>query len=327
MKRLFYFAAALPLLLTSCNKEDVTSDYDNTPVPLSVNATIGISSESISRSLVTGAAFGEESDIGIFITGTGYTPKVTIYTFDGSAWNLKPDPVQSPIYLNSKATVYGFYPVTEPSSGSPITANTTDKTIPVTVASSYNAIATDVPDNQADYLYATDGTNATTMAEVSKSDPNASLKFYHALSQLSFVINKGENFSGTGTLTSLTVAAETSNITGTGTLKLNGTGIELSGSLSKSITLTGSTTINAYNVTPSTNVIATALVAPLATKQEVTLTMKIDGQDYTGTISNAEWAAGSNYIYTVTVGSGTLTITSVSIQGWVNVGSGSVTVE
>lgn len=174
---------------------------------------------------------------------------------------------------------------------------------------------------------AKDASDGSTMAKVTKSNPNASLKFYHALSQLSFIINKAENFGGEGTLTSLSVTATDDNITGTGTLKLDGTGITLSGSLSKSITMTGSTTINAYNTAPSSNVIAKALVAPLATAQNVTLNMTIDGQSYTGTISNVTWAAGKKYTYTVTVGGGTMSISAVSIQDWVDGGSGNVIVD
>ncbi len=319
MKRWIYVAAVLPLLLASCDKEKLIETTDNTPVPLSIDATIGISSEITSRSLVSGTSFGDGSDIGIFVTGTGYTPVVTIYTYEESAWSLKTtDPAQSPIYLTkNEATVYGFYPVTEPSTSDAITADTEAKTIPVVIASSYSGFA--VPKSQADYLYATDGT-ATTMETVSKASPEASLTFYHALSQLSFIVNKAEDFGGTGSLTSLKVTASDS-ITGSGTLKLDSTGITLNETASKSIELTGSDTINAYSATPSTNVIATALVAPLTTSQNVKLTMTIDGVDYTGTISNAEWEAGSNYIYTVTVGGGTLTITSVSIQDWVNVDS------
>ena len=313
MKRWIYVAAVLPLLLASCDKEKLIETTDNTPVPLSIDASIGITSEIMSRSLVSGTSFGDGSDIGIFVTGTGYTPVVTIYTYEESAWSLKTtDPAQSPIYLTkNEATVYGFYPATAADANT-----TTNKTIPITIASSYEEFA--VPESQADYLYATDGTGATTMEKVSKTSPNASLTFYHALSQLSFIVNKADNFGGTGTLTSLSATAATSNITGTGTLKLDGSGITLSETASKSITLTGSTTINAPS---STTVTATALVAPFATAQTVTLTMTIDGQEYTGTISNAKWEAGSNYIYTVTVGGGTLTITSVSIQDWVNVDS------
>ena len=315
MKRWIYVAAVLPLLLASCDKEKLIETTDNTPVPLSIDASIGITSEIMSRSLVSGTSFGDGSDIGIFVTGTGYTPVVTIYTYEESAWSLKTtDPAQSPIYLTkNEATVYGFYPATAADANT-----TTNKTIPITIASSYEEFA--VPESQADYLYATDGTGATTMEKVSKASPEASLTFYHALSQLSFIVNKAEDFGGTGSLTSLKVTAS-DNITGSGTLKLNGSGITLSETASKSIELTGSDTINAYSATPSTNVIATALVAPLTTSQNVKLTMTIDGVDYTGTISNAEWEAGSNYIYTVTVGGGTLTITSVSIQDWVNVDS------
>jgi hypothetical protein len=320
MKRLFIFAAVLPLLLTSCDKEKLDDATDNIPVPLSIQATIDISSGSTSRSLVRGDTLPGSSEIGIFVTGTGYTPQVSIYTLEGSEWTTP-----NPIYLTkNEATVYGFYPTIEPSDSVSIRANTTDKTIPITVASSYNAIASDVPATQADYLYAKGASEGSTMAKVTKSNPNASLKFYHALSQLSFIINKADNFGGTGNLTSLTVTTTSDNITGAGTLKLDGSGITLSGSLSKSITMTGSTTINASS---STVVTATALVAPLTSSQSVTLTMTIDGQNYTGTISGATWEAGKNYIYTVTVGGGTLTITSVSIQGWVDVGSGNVIVD
>ena len=326
MKRWIYVAAVLPLLVASCDKEKLIDTTDNTPVPLSIDATIGISSEITSRSLVSGSSFGNGSDIGIFVTGTGYTPVVTIYTYDGSAWSLRTTPAQSPIYLTkNEATVYGFFPVTEPSTSQPITANTSDKTIPVTIASSYSGFT--VPESQADYLYATDGNSATTMEKVSKASSTALLTFYHALSQLSFIVNKAEDFGGTGNLTSLSVTAASSNITGTGTLKLDGTGITLSGSPSKSITMTGSVIINAYNTTPSSNVIAKALVAPFATAQNVTLNMTIDGQDYTGTINDVTWTAGSNHVYTVTVGGGTLTISPVSIKDWIEVGSGNVIVD
>ena len=322
MKRWIYVAAVLPLFLASCDKEKLIETTDNTPVPLSIDASIGITSEIMSRSLVTGETFAESSDIGIFVTGTGYTPVVTIYTSstseDNTTWTT-----QSPIYLTkNEATVYGFYPVTEPSTSDAITADTEAKTIPVTIASSYSGFT--VPESQADYLYATDGTNATTMEKVDKVNNTATLEFYHALSQLSFIVNKAKNFGGTGTLTSLKVEAASDSITGSGMLQLDGSGITLSETASKSITLTDSTTINDPS---STTVIGTALVAPLTTPQKVTLTMTIDGQSYTGTISEAAWEAGKKYTYTVTVGGGTLTITSVSIQNWVNVGSGNVTVE
>lgn len=321
MKRWIYVAAVLPLLLASCDKEKLIETTDNTPVPLSIDASIGITSEIMSRSLVTGETFAESSDIGIFVTGTGYTPVVTIYTSstseDNTTWTT-----QSPIYLTkNEATVYGFYPVTEPSTSDAITADTEAKTIPVTIAPSYSVFT--IPASQADYLYATDGSSATTMETVSKTSPNASLTFYHALSQLSFIVNKADNFGGTGTLTSLSATAATSNITGTGTLKLDGSGITLSETASKSITLTDSTTINDPS---STTVIGTALVAPLTTPQKVTLTMTIDGQNYTGTINDVTWTAGSNHIYTVTVGGGTLTISPVSIKDWIEVDSGSVEV-
>ncbi|HOM62665.1 MAG TPA: fimbrillin family protein [Dysgonamonadaceae bacterium] len=319
MKRWIYVAAVLPLLVASCDKEKLIDTTDNTPVPLSIDATIGtigISSEITPRSLVSGSSFGDGSDIGIFVTGNGYTPVVTIYTYGGSAWSLKTTPAQSPIYLTkNEATVYGFYPATAADANT-----TTNKTIPITIASSYEGFT--VPESQADYLYATDGNSATTMEKVSKASPEASLTFYHALSQLSFIVNKAENFGGTGSLTSLKVEAVSDNITGSGTLNLDGTGITLNETVSKSITLTGSATINSPS---GTDVTATALVAPLAS-QSVELTMIIDEQSYTGNISGAVWEAGKKYSYTVTVGGGELIIESVTIKDWENGGSGNVIV-
>ena len=91
MKRLFIFAAVLPLLLASCDQEKLDDANDNTPVPLSIQASIGISSESTFRSLVSGTAFPGSSEIGIFVTGEGYDPVVTIYTTaNGTVWSLNP---------------------------------------------------------------------------------------------------------------------------------------------------------------------------------------------------------------------------------------------
>ena len=319
MKKMYVFAAVLQaLLLTACSSdENLESDE------LIITADMDVTNGGVStRSLVTGSAFASDSTIGVFITGTGYTPAATVFTYSGSSWTGA-----SSIYLTGNtATVYGYYP-------SGLTPNTTAITVPVTVTTTLSENAFSASANaQADYMYAVE-TGETTQETVTKSASGATLTFKHALSELTFIVNKSAEFGGAGNLTNITLTKTTGTFPG-GIGAMSLTDGTLSLSTVGSISLTNSTGVS-INAASGTTATATALVAPTTllnagSTSDVTLSMIIDGFTYTKTLpitTVSAWTAGNNYSYTVTVAGGTLTITSVAITDWTSVAADGVTIE
>ncbi|MGE4587260.1 MAG: fimbrillin family protein, partial [Mangrovibacterium sp.] len=237
----------------------------------------------------------------------GYTSTAATYTYSssGGSWTGS-----SSIYLTkSSATVYGFYP-----SALTPAMNGTSSTVPVEIASAVTGF--DVSGNtQTDYMYAT-------ASGINKTSSTASLTFYHGLTELSFIVNKGLDFSGRGTLSAI-ILTSSSSIAGSGTLSLADGTVSLTGSASTTISLSGTTIINDYSETASDNVVAAVLVAPLGSSSpdNATLVLTIDGVEYTGTITAPAWEAGNNYEYRVTISGGELTIdSSVNIADWTTTG-------
>jgi hypothetical protein len=316
------------LALTGCSSENVESDDSG---ELKITASMDATNSGVStRSLVTTNAFtSANGSIGIFITGVGYTPASTTFsTTDGSSWTGS-----SSIYLTGNAaTVYGFYPSTQSPSNSQMTATTPVVSVNVPTALSVNAFDAST-NSQQDYMYAISGkADATTQATVTKSSATASLLFKHALSELTFIVNKSAEFGGTGNLTNITLTKTSGTFPSeNGTMSVVDGALSLS--TSTSISLTNSTGVP-INDKDGTTVTATTLVAPTTLSDgaasTVTLSMTIDGFTYSKTLPISTvtgWSKGNNYSYTVTVAGGTLSITSVSISEWNPQTADGVTIE
>jgi hypothetical protein len=327
MKHVLLSAAVLSaLLFTACSSEDPsgTETPDSSSGILKISANLDITTGGVAKRSLAPTAFENAATIGIFIDGTGYTPSARTFTYNGTTtWET-----ETPIYLTGNtATVYGYYP----SSLEPTIAA---KTVPVTVLTTLSENAFNATNNsQVDYMYAVK-TGETTQATVTKAAGSAELTFKHAMAQLTFVINKGSNFGGTGELTniSLTKSDPYTFPSGEGTMSLTNGAITTETS-NQTLSLTDATgvVINAYNITPSATPIATVLVAPTYISTDgttsgtgiVRLAVTIDGIVYGMTAATylpvttiAQWEAGKNYTYTVTVGGGELSITSVAIAPW-----------
>ena len=328
MKHVLLSAAVLSaLLFTACSSEDPsgTETPDSSSGILKISANLDITTGGVAKRSLAPTAFENAATIGIFIDGTGYTPSASTFTYNGTTttWGT-----ETPIYLTGNtATVYGYYP----SSLEPTIAA---KTVPVTVLTTLSENAFSATSNsQVDYMYAVK-TGETTQATVTKTDGSAELTFKHAMAQLTFVINKGSNFGGTGKLTNITLTkSDTYSFpSGEGTMSLTNGAITTE-TPNQTLSLTDATgvEINDYNITPSATPIATVLVAPTDISTDgttsgtgiVRLAVTIDGIVYEMTAATylpvttiAQWEAGKNYTYTVTVGGGELSITSVAIAAW-----------
>lgn len=349
MKHVLLSAAVLSaLLFTACSSEDPsgTETPDSSSGILKISATTAISNVGVSKRAVV-SAFSATDYIGIFIDDAGtdavYTPVSTVFTTanTGTSWSLSHQYISTawtnsgttPIYLSAnQASVYGYYPTLEPGGTVPtfIIPNTENKTIPVTIkggdattnAGTFNA------SDQTDYMYAFGTTTLATtpaVATVDKDNAMASLTFMHALTEVSLTISKKVDFGGVGSLTNieLSTSSETYKFSaGTGSLNLSDGNLTTSSVDNLYFASSGGVAINEYGASSPTTT-ATLLLAPATIgaggTPSVTLKLTIDGQVYEGLIpvtTIAQWEAGKNYTYTVTVGGGELSITSVAIAAW-----------
>ncbi len=366
MRKELIFSGLVSLMFASCSNDTaVPVVSQGTELGLTTRIASSVSTRSLTEDFVSG------DQIGVFIKGTSidgntsYEPHLAAYTCptDPTGVWTSPTAELEKIYLaNVTATVYAFYPYAADGISNSTDAGAPDyyKAIDISVPATQQFNATDV----SDYMYATtregSGPDYTyPLAQASNAvadatdvyDNKVNLYMHHALSKLSFVVNKDESYVGAGKLSQI-VLATTAPVTGSpkfqsGALTMSledgtitGTAVSdelvISGvhqnMLTKSTT-TGTVDINDYNSTPSTTVTSAALVAPLGDTSGITLKLTIDGKEMSVVLpadaaNNADtWLAEKNYTYTITVKGTELIVSSVSILPWTDIDGGSADVE
>jgi hypothetical protein len=257
------------------------------------------------------------SVIGVYVddANDAYSPaKNSTATVSSGSTGVATSPA---ININAAATVYGYYPAVADELTNP--DSTTSKSI--SVGSSDDFAAT----TQTDYLW-------STPVKVSKSNRTASLTFNHALSKLVFSISLGSDYAGTGAMTGIKLSTSSATgefKTGSGSMKIkDGSISDLSAT--KELSYTGSRTLSTTATTVTALVAPATLAASTEAVSTITITLTIDGSDYSNTLpvsTVASWVGGSSYTYSIGVGSGSLSMGSVSITDWSTGGTTSVTVE
>lgn len=325
MKKVLGFAVIAATLLASCSKDDMPA---GSPADGELGVSAIVTGSVSTRALVTGFSAGDK--IAVFTTGTGYTPKVAAYTYvDGTTQWTSPADAADKIFLsNQTATVYGYYPSTATvNPGSGVLTNDALNNIETTFTypeASFNAAG------QTDYLYATAAISGSVypIATATNSSPSVDLYMHHAASKLSFVINKAESYSGTGSLTSVKLSKTGGFYAGSGAMLVEN-GVFSMGTVNE-ISFTGTATINAYNAVPSTVVTAFGLAAPVTDRSGITLEIIVDGKAMTvalPAIAPADvWEPGKDYTYTITVKGTELIVNSVSVVDWIEVIGGNTEV-
>lgn len=331
MKKIIIFVVIASAMLASCSNEDSpASQIRNNELGISAslaggNATVG------TRALLDG--FSNDNKIGVFISGTDYTPQVGTYTCkiaDGvTTWN----PSTNIIYLsNNEANVYGFYPsdgVTFNSKG--VLTDDNKNQLDVTILKS-QAFTTGITD-QTDYMYATGRTGdaepytypvATASNATGKN--KVDLYMHHALCKLSFIINRESSYKGTGILSSVKLSYANQFPCGTGLMSLvDGKFSSLTNE--SAIEFTGTATINSSG---STDAVVIGLAAPTSFSADTDLSLVLDGKTMTGKLTTgavAAWEAGNNYKYTITIGGTGLEVNNVEVIKWTDVTAGSTNVK
>jgi hypothetical protein len=330
MKKVYVFAVLASAFLASCtNEETATSPASKTNTELGVAVTI--SSKESTRAAATGSldgtAFADGKQIGVFVTGVGYTSKIAPYTLSGTTWNA-PTLDADKIFLSGNiATVYGFYPYD---------ANTDITLSTLSLSASVPTAYTNFDASECvDYMYATkagatDGSHSTASnLDLTGGSYKANLAFNHALSKITFVINKASTYpAGTaaGILSQLVLKATSGTpfVTkgafdlSTGAFTASTTASDLVSTITlHPATSTNYKNINEYNATALTTPVATTLAAPCSfLAGTVNLELTIDGRVMTASMPASTWLSGKNYIYTVTVAGTSLVVESVAINAW-----------
>lgn len=338
MKKLFVMAGVACMFLASCSKDDLSPVSTTGKSELGVTASV-VQTGTSTRSVVSGTSFPNLSAINVFVNGTGYTTPtaVTTYSCDGNKWTPN---ASNKIYLNNQtATVYGYYPSSAVVVGT-LDANATISTSLLQQGNGAAGVNSSLTgDNQDDYMYATGEQKGGIYSLATISNNGAtdggntvSLSFHHALTKISFIINKG-TYNGTGTVTKLELSTNSGSTpavfyAGNGTMKVSDGTLVWTDSKVSSLVFQSSTGKLINSSSTSTDVVVTGLVAPTDVSNPitdvVTLKITIDGKEMSVTLpkndttNNAiSWLPGNDYQYSVTVNGAELLVNnSVKLVDW-----------
>lgn len=284
----------------------------------------------------------------IYAYHPAYTPTATTNAMETSGTALK---IVSGGTLGSDAKI----PVTVFEGGTGST-NSLDTKSTITVPENYNASTSQIilsAPGEVDYMWAeSDNTDKfeASNGKASGTPPTSSvaLNMKHALSMVSFRIYNNGHYNKDGHLTKITLENASNTVLSKGTSPTMdiASGSITAGSESAAIftriikTATGGGSDNAYYALPkqgagsytgddaAKNAAATfsILVLPDASavaKNTIKVTFTIDGDAYTVNLaanadegSKAQWEAGKNNIYTVTLSGQELTLSSVTVAAW-----------
>lgn len=219
------------------------------------------------------------------------------------------------IKINSNARIYAIYPEDATISA---TATTGGGTTTYTYQAEVQIQAEDsfAPTKQTDYLYSS---NYQTVRSADHKVSITGLK--HALAKIAFKVTKINN--ETMTLTSLALNSKTAKLlTGNGSMNIPGGTISRLGGV-PAIILKGTTTLSQTQTDP--NVVC--LVAP-TTLDDLSFELTISetgtgGTTVTRTLTtdqlskeHSTWEAGKQYVYTISVGQGTIEFKNMKVYGW-----------
>ena len=273
------------------------------------------------RNIIDTDTFPENTVIGIFVSGGSYKREVSYYTYKGQKWQY---PNVSRIYLNEDtATVYGFYPSN--ATLLPLTKDSLHK-VQIRIQKS-DTTFTDI--NQLDYMYATgaydEANNNYPEFKICYKDKEinvANLYFHHALSQVSFIINKSKDYKGTGKLTQLELKTVKTNpfYIGKGTMDVSSGKILLSDTCT-CLTFSGHTSINAYANPTSQEISVSRLLPPMDNLNNIILSLTIDGTQIEVALPVnlvSKWEKEKKYVYTLCLDNSNLTFDNFILDDWIN---------
>ena len=286
MKTKIFLLGAASLLLASCSSElDVS--LNEALGSGKTNLSINVVTENIeSKGLVTDSYLPSGAAIGVTVLNTsGGNYDGTAYnnikftssgTGTGQTWSGA-----STVKLSAtEGYCYAYYPYSSS----------------VTDITNWNLSVTD----QIDYMYASPAT-------VNDKSKTATLTMKHALSAIRFALKRG-TYAGTGAVSA--VKATSNYIATTASLNIKTGGLSFPGGVTKTISTNKSLTLS------STTQNVDLIVTPLEADKYLTLTVTIDGKDYSTQVKTVMVRSGTICTYTLTVNAGSLSLSGVKVGDW-----------
>jgi hypothetical protein len=282
INKIIAYAGAM-LIATACSNDQTSNDWGN--VALEVNATIN--AEATTRLGTTATAFAQGDKITVFASEGG---TVTGYTYTAAGDGTFSSTNGYLFNTEEKVKFFAYYPA----------ADSDEITLDLTKQG-----------DDLDLLFADEVTSQIAL-------PTVNFVFDHLLSKLTFVLNDGGGFSS---FKDATVTLKGFEFTqATCYLKENriASDVDSSPRTIEAILTTEESSDDEGTVTSTST--AEAIIFPETDKQDFTLTISLNGIDYTKELSITP-KSGTNYRYEVTVTKQGLYIASPTITAWNDVTS------
>jgi hypothetical protein len=276
------FSCIATLFMQGCSGMEDTERMEDRK-----SLSIQVSNASIqTKALIEGNYLPDNSKVSVSLmeegnaTYDGITYRNISYTAKGIGTSQKWEAASQILLSSTIGKVYAYYPYSA--------SVTSITSIPVETSS------------QTDYMYATP-------VSVSDKDNNASLVMNHALSAIRFSLVKG-TYTGAGKITAVSVKG-TGVATGavlnaqTGLIS-NFTGANTAISIAKNFTLS--------NVPQEVD----AIIIPTGTNAAMTLSITMDGKEYTVETDPVKPIKGTVYKYKLTINSTGLTVDGITAGDW-----------
>jgi hypothetical protein len=296
MKNQFGLSAAILIVSIAClscsNEEELnTKSFNEKKTELKILPIIEGQYGTTSRAVKSSFASGDV--IGWYLANSGTTYLGTSYmnktlTYT-TAWAME----TTPKLTGEKGTLYAYYPWSS------------------TYTTNFNSIAVETA-SQTDYMWGS-------VSGFTSANPSKTLTMKHALAQIAVKIVKG-SYAYTGSVTAVKVKG--ANLGTTGTLNATNGDITVSAGTGTDITLGGGT-----QTIDTTGKTWTSIFVQVGTNATPSVTITIDGINYSTLLPSFMPEAGKRYVYTVTVNSGTMVVNSaVDITPWQEVAAGNGTI-
>lgn len=323
MKKIISIFALLVLLLSCSNEE---KSLPATIASLGVNTRISNSGTRASTGILVGTQFPSSSQIKVVAVGDKYTVQNSIYQ-----WSTNWSTSNQILLTNNLATIYSYYPVDAEIVGE--LKNDDSNAIKV-----YETTATPesmTGEKDIDYMYAVP-TYADGQTGVSNIYPNVNLDFKHVLAKLTFIINKSPDYPWQGKLSMIKFSDDLSPF------KAQPQEMYIKDGTFKASTNTEavkqfvpSSVLSINNESTSDVVTARVLLYPRTKNQadadKTKLILKIDDHIMTLDLASAgdqsNWEGGKNYIFKLIVKPTELKLSSITINKWNGVDSGSAIID
>lgn len=314
-------------LFVSCSNEEKSLVLPTGSTSLGVTTQISNMKTRTGEGIFIGEQFPEQAQIKVLATSQGYKVQSSTYKFASGAWSTS----SQILLINTFANVSGYYPVDTEL----VSALTNDDNNSIKVYDTPSSSTTLTGEDFTDYMYALPS-YADGQTGVNNLYSEVKLNFKHALAKLTFILNKDPEYIWFGKLTKMSINDLSVGFRSSPQELLLKDGSYRETTNTQTVKeYTPSKVLYVNNDALSQNATAVMLVYPRAKNEsdinKTKLIFMIDGKQMELTLNpvgpSSNWEAGNNYVFKIMVKPTGLELSSVSINQWKDVESGSAVID